>query len=160
MDDLDTQWLDEVNAMEHSMDIFYKQCVQEIKLTFFYIQKDEIIHTKRTTVHLSNACFYKESLSKYIRDNRFFNEKAYQVYQVIKYNYTITPQQLLDMEHYNTTIEVIHPLRDITFQDTIPFFKELNELIFLMVPKKQNEQFTKKVRFHKRVSSVSRKHMP
>jgi len=35
MEELDTQWLDEVNAMEHSMDIYYKQRVQQITLTFF-----------------------------------------------------------------------------------------------------------------------------
>ena len=159
MEELDTQWLDEVNAMEHSMDIYYKQRVQQITLTFFYIQHGNIIHTNRTTVTLQEACLNKKDVSKYIRDNRHHEKEIYQVSEVIKYNYTITPQQILDLEPYEAKLEVISPLRDITFQDTILFFNPLNELIIIMVLKKQNEHSTKKVRFHKSVHAT-RKHSP
>ena len=61
MEELDTQWLDEVNELEHSMDIYYKQRVEHITLTFFYIQHGHIIHTNRTTVTLQDACLNKNS---------------------------------------------------------------------------------------------------
>jgi len=66
------------------------------------------------------------------------------VSEVIKYNYTITPQQILDLEPYEAKLEVISPLRDITFQDTILFFNPLNELIIIMVLKKQMSILQKK----------------
>lgn len=157
MEELDTQWLDEVNELERSMDMYYKQRVEQITLTFFYIQHGHIIHTHRTTVTLEDACFNKKNVSKCIRDNRYLEKEIYQVSQVIQYNYTITPQQILDLETYEAKLEVIPPLRDITFQDTIPFFNSLNELIFIMVLKTQNDRSTKKVRFHKSVHAT-RKH--
>lgn len=159
MEELDTQWLDEVNELEHSMDIYYKQRVEQITLTFFYIQHGHIIHTNRTTVNLQDACLNKNSLSKCIRDNRYHDKKMYQISQMIKYNYTITPQQILDdLEPNEATLEVVQSLRDITFQDTIPFFNSLNELIIIMVLKNQKDHYTKKkVRFHKSVHAT-RKH--
>jgi hypothetical protein len=159
MEALDTQWLDEVNAMEHSMDIFYPQRVQQITLTFFYIQRGNIIHTRRTKVNLQEACFNTQDLSKYIRNNRYLDTEFYQVSQVIKYNYTITPQELLGSEPYEAKLEVIPSLHDITFQDTIPCFNSLNELMFIMVLKKHKEPSTKKVRIHKCLHAT-RKHSP
>lgn len=156
MEELHTEWLDEVNATEQSMNIYYTQRVEHITLTFFYIQQGVIVHTNRSTVTLKDACLNKQDVSKYIRDNRSHDKTIYKVYQVIQYNYTITPQQILDLERPDAKLEVIQPLRDIIFQDTIPCFNPLNELMFIMVPKKQNDS-TKKTGVHKSIR-MTRKH--
>ena len=97
-ENLDTDWIEEYNDIEELYSDLYKEQLEVISIYFLYINRNsDLFHIKKDTIDLSNSILEQTEIISLLKKNMIFNKKKYRPISILKYNLTISPQ---DMEHY------------------------------------------------------------
>ena len=147
-EEIDNSWVENFKKMEKDYNKFYKEKTKEIDLFFLYINKEnELESLVKTNSRLDeNGKLTKEKLIYIIKKNQCLSNKRYQLISLLKYNLTMEPLDIINMgsdkEEYLSSQRY---LDDISFEDTINIFQDLNSLFFIFYSKKLSMKTTKKV---------------
>ena len=139
---IDNNWIKELKD-ELNVDIFYKDQVENINIVFIYLDDGNIIHIKKTKQYIANNCITEHELYKLILDNKYLHDFTFYINTIIKYNFTLEPDELTDYnvdEYYNDYLKVCNPNYNVTFGPSIKLFEPLNSLYIVMTTKKSNNK--------------------
>jgi hypothetical protein len=148
--DLDVSWIERYKELEKDYDDFYKEKPENIEMFFLYVNQDSELETINTTTYILDlaGCIPRDNLINIIKEHRHKNGKKYNLKNILKYNITLEPEDVIHMlsvdnqegrvfvtqESYN---------RDIHFADTVCILQNLNSLYFIF-----NETLLKSRRQH------------
>ena len=162
IDSLDTDWIEEYNDVEELYSELYKEQLEIIPIYFLYVNRDsDLFHIKKDSIDLSNNVLEQNTIIEILKKNMLFNKKKYRPISILKYNLTISPQ---DIEHYIkntekfTFLESEKKLKDIKFNNSISLFHDINSIYFVL-----HEQWdagthkTKKIYIKKKLKSKNTK---
>ena len=156
--DLDVSWIEMYKELEKNYDDFYKEKPENIEMIFLYINQESKLETINTTTYILdlNGSIPKNNLINIIKEHRYKNGKKYSLKNILKYNITLEPEDVIHMlsvdnkegeaflsqESYN---------RDICFADTVCILQNLNSLYFifnetLSKSQRQEQQLTRKIK--------------
>ena len=158
---LDSKWIDDYEKMDKSYGELYTEDVRNMNIFFLYLNEDKNIKSvKKEDISLINVnCLTQEELISLIKKNNVLHGKHYSLNTIIKYNYNISPNEIITYSGANqishdSYLTEIHHLEDINFKKTIGMYLDLNVMYIIFVEKKSfNEQNkTKRIYFknHKR----------
>ena len=141
-------WLIKYMEDEKVFDKFYKENVKNIKLYFFYIDKNkDIIKVLKNNLDISNNIIKKNELLEIIRDKREILSKKFLLIQILKYNFKIENNNINKFFNNSDTFNFLKEMdivEDIYWENTIPLFTSLNSLYFIFF-EKQRKKNTKKI---------------
>ena len=162
--EIDEEWIKNFENMENEYDIFYKEKPKIIEIIYIYIDNNkEIEFIKKEDYDLNNeAKILKSNLIFLINDNKIMCEKKYKLLNILKYNFTIEPVEILhefrkldiDISNNNNNnnnnkyLQNITAINDVLFNDTVELFTELNTLYVIYADEKNIKQTTKKIFFN------------
>ena len=163
--EIDEEWIKNFENMENEYDIFYKEKPKIIEIIYIYVDNNkEIEFIKKEDYDLNNeAKILKSNLIFLINDNKIMCEKKYKLLNILKYNFTIEPIEILhelrkldiadndnnnDNNNDNKYLQNISAINDVLFNDTIELFSELNTLYLIYADDKNIKQTTKKIFFN------------
>ena len=170
--EIDEEWIKNFENMENEYDIFYKEKPKIIEIIYIYVDNNkEIEFIKKEDYDLNNeAKILKSNLIFLINDNKIMCEKKYKLLNILKYNFTIEPIEILhefrkldiDISNNNNNkyLQNITAINDVLFNDTVELFTELNTLYVIYADEKNIKQTTKKIFFNnnnKKMSKTKRK---
>ena len=70
-EELDVNWINEIDDIEKNNDIFYKEKINEIAIIFIYVNNNETEYIKKDFIELDTpGLLEKEKLLKLINDNK------------------------------------------------------------------------------------------
>ena len=150
---IDDVWLRDFINEEKQYNQFYKEKPTSVKLIFLYTSslfdvlqfikknvytfKNEEHNTNRSSSSYSSL-LSKDELLNIIKNNMYFNGREYSLVSLSKYNIDIDPRDIInDNLKHKTFHEYIsyENINDITFNDTINLFKNINSLFFIFKDK-------------------------
>ena len=139
MDELDISWFKNHEIIEKKYDNFYKINLSNLNIKFLYVKNDELVYVKNLKYNLNNNTLSKNELINIFSKNRVLNKEIYSLFGLLKYNITISPEEILKF-HYNNIeknnySEIITHIDDIYFEKTIKYLCPLNELFIILKPK-------------------------
>ena len=148
--DKEENWIIKYMEDEKVFDKFYKEKVNNIKLYFFYIDKHrDIIKIFKNNLDISNNMIKKEELLEIIKNKRKVLNKDFLLIQILKYNFNIENNNinkfLNNSDNFNF-LKKMDTIEDIYWDDTIPLFKSLNSLYFILFEKHKRKHNTKKLK--------------
>ena len=144
--DLDTEWIQSYESDDKKYKHFYKEEVTSINIFCIYIDTNNtIIKIKRDKHYLVKNTINKEQLFYILQKNSHDNYTKFKLSTILKYNITLDPENILkfiNSKHNSTQeyplsqspSEYLYPIKsidDITYQDTINIFQELNSLFII-----------------------------
>jgi hypothetical protein len=142
--ELDNSWIDSFEESEKVFSSFYKEDVENIKLYFFYVNvNNELENIHEDNLILSNNKIEKEKLIRIIKSNKIKNSIAYSFLSILKYNFSLSPEDLphfMDEKITDSYLNQANYLEDILFEPTITLFQDLNCLIFIFKEKSKNKK--------------------
>tara|TARA_Y100000996_G_scaffold319274_1_gene255375 strand:+ start:97 stop:615 length:519 start_codon:yes stop_codon:yes gene_type:complete len=167
-DELDVSWIELYKELEKNFDDFYKEKPENIQMFFLYVNKNEELETVNTNNYILDmkSSIPKGHLINVIRENREKNGKKYRLKNLIKYNVTIEPDDVIHMlnvsnEEGSAFISNENYNHDIHFSDTVCILQNLNSLYFVFhetSPKSRKErQHTRKIKMVPPVNDKTRR---
>lgn len=153
---LDKSWL-----RDHSY--FKNTPVTTVTIINLYVNLDnEIIFKKCNKISLENNCIRKERLINLINSNKIHNNTRYCLNAILKYNFDINSQEITNFikpDHAPKSYLTNHNhLYDIKFNDTMPYFYDMNSILILYKASQfKNNSHTKKIFINKKVAKTKRK---
>jgi len=150
-DDLDIQWIEEFERVESDYKSFYTEKINNIKLNYVYINKqDEIERIKKDVLFLSQENHIsREEMIKILKSQMISSDKKYSVLFILKYNIDIDPQDvtfyLKNEKDKNAFLHIVKNIDDVVLNDTINMFQDLNNIIIIFNERKESLNKTKKV---------------
>tara|TARA_Y100000389_G_C17341916_1_gene453817 strand:- start:221 stop:811 length:591 start_codon:yes stop_codon:yes gene_type:complete len=160
--DTGEDWLLKYIKNEKVFDKFYKENVKNIKLYFFYIDKHkDIIKVLKNNLDINNNIVKKDELLEIIKDKRELLNKKFLLIQILKYNFSIGNNNinkfLNNSDNFNF-LKKMDIIEDIYWEDTIPLFKSLNSLYFILFEKQKRKHNTKKIRLRRKQGKTKKKY--
>jgi hypothetical protein len=150
-EELDNSWITEYKDAEKDYNDFYKEQPSSIKLFFIYVDKsNNISFIRKENYILNNGYISRENLINLIRDNQMLIDSKYKLISLLKYNVTIAPEDIQDLNDMEPTfgnqfLNVETNLDTIKFEDTICILQDLNSLYFIYYPDIKPKRDTKRV---------------
>jgi len=153
--DLDVSWIEMYKDLEKNYDDFYKEKPENIEMFFLYINEDSVLETINTTTYILDltGSIPKNNLINIIKEHRYKNGKKYSLKNILKYNITIEPEDVIHMlsvanKEGKTFLSQESYNRDIHFADTVCILQNLNSLYFIFnetLSKSRRQQLTRKI---------------
>ena len=135
-ENLDTDWIKEYKDIEELYSDFYKEELTVVSVYFLYINRNsDLFHIKKDIMDLSNNILEKDIIISTLKKNMIFNKNKYRPISILKYNLTISPQ---DVEYYTkntnkyTFLESEKKIKDIKFNNSISLFNDINGIYFVL----------------------------
>lgn len=152
-DELDTNWINELENIEKDNDIFYKEPVNCITVCFLYIHNKELKNIKKKYFDLEYpGKLDKETLINMITENKICNYTKYSLSTILKFNINIDPEHIktfvLDddpIPNDENIFSKIKNIDDIMWDDSITMFEALNTLFLIYNTKNSSSAHTKRV---------------
>ena len=159
--DKEENWLIKYMEDEKVFDKFYKEKVNNIKLYFFYIDKHrDIIKIFKNNLDVSNNMIKKEELLEIIKNKEKVLNKEFLLIEILKYNFNIENNNinkfLNNSDNFNF-LKKMDTIEDIYWDNTIPLFKSLNSLYFILFEKHKRKHNTKKIHLQRKKKAKTRK---
>jgi hypothetical protein len=137
-DDYDNSWIHNYEVLEHDYSSFYKESVDSVKLYFMYINHDNEIDTINQEDLIISGKIEKEKVYKIIKEKKYKNKVNYKLIGLLKYNISLDPYHVkyfledsLDIDINESFLTPLYKIDDISFEDTITLFKDLNSVYFI-----------------------------
>tara|TARA_Y100000991_G_C21731160_1_gene246401 strand:- start:14 stop:508 length:495 start_codon:yes stop_codon:yes gene_type:complete len=151
--ELDNKWIENYEIEEVAYNNFYKDDVKYVKVYFLLINKNLIldnIHEENFLLEEKNI-LKKNQLISLI--NKYKENKNIKLISILKYNINLDSDNVIDYLNQDTNtnmfLKSIKSLDDISFDQTISMFEDLNSLFFVFVEsntEKKNQ--TKRIFLH------------
>lgn len=147
-DILDASWINDFESIDNSYNIFYKDNIDFICVNYVYVnEKNEIERVKSENIILPlKNILPSEALLSLIKSNQ---EKQYKLSFMLKYNFSVEPDEIKSMNTYDFSSEYLQELKkidDIKFEKTITMFQDLNELTLFFSKYMKNHNKTQKIK--------------
>ena len=146
-EDFDTEWvkkIEEENKLYH--DFFITQN-ESVKLNINYINSNNVYDSKVIKIKLKNGYLKKDDLIILIRKNMIFHKKKHRLLSILTYNFDLDNINIKNyykkMDNYNF-LYTHNELKTLKWENTINYFKDLNEIFFFYVEKRKEKQNNKK----------------
>jgi hypothetical protein len=161
--ELDNFFIDELEKEDAEYYDFYNEQVDNIKLYFIYIGKNnKIIFIKKDTKIIENNKLPRYELLLLIKSKLKYNNIKFLPLSILKYNVDIHASDIYDYiendKKYNFLSNETN-IKDINWNDTINLFKDINSLyiLFYEEEKKVKKSDTKRIIFKKLKKKKTRK---
>jgi hypothetical protein len=135
-EEIDESWATNYKNMTQAYDIFYRENVNVINITSIYINNNNEIQqitNDKKELSISNY-LTKNEITEFIKCKMGIVNGNVKNICIFKYNINIDPENveyfLKSNDNFNYLIPV-KKIKDIYFEKTITFFKNLNEVIIL-----------------------------
>ena len=165
--ELDCDWINTFHETERNYINFYKDTPQNIKIFFYYVNKENALeNTVSKNLHLNKeGVLEKKRLLAIINKNKAPN---YKLRNILKYNFTLDPENVhkyisshnpshitvSDSNEY--LINYNKNIQDIKFNNTIKVAQKINALFLIFTYHKKLHNNTKKVYKIKKVRNTRR----
>lgn len=160
-DEIDNSWINNFNKLEIDYKNFYKEVSQDIEIFFIYVdEKKEIESLKKINYKLDSGIIDKDKIIYLIKNYKIFNNKSYNLISLLKFNMNIEPSDvtdLFDLDDANEYLSSQRFLNNITFEDTISIFQDLNSLFMIFYASKPSINSTRKVYINKHIRKTKKK---
>ena len=143
--ELDNNWIKKLERIERKYDLFYKDKQESIDIHSLFIKNNEIIRTSRGKMFIEDGKLSRDSLIYFIKNNRKLNNVTYKLHSILKFNITISPEDVVDDYWDNNYLTQEKHMSDIEFSDTISVFQDINSLFILFSYPTHSNRNTKKV---------------
>ena len=135
-ENLDTSWIKEYNNIDEIYSDFYKEQLETISIYFLYVNRgSDLFHISKKIIDLSNAVIDKNTIVKLLKKNMILEKKKYRPISILKYNLTISPNDLekyIDNTDKYTFLESEKEIKDIKFNNSITLFHDINGIYFVL----------------------------
>jgi hypothetical protein len=149
---LDDSWIKEFKETDELYEQYYLDDLDFVKIYFVYIDASLNIENiqDETFFFIDKNKIKKEELISIIKNNNIKRGKKYGIFNILKYNVSIGP---LDIPCYlkgvgggdNKFLCDLKKIDDVEFDQTIPIFQDLNNLIILYLEKHKSQNKTRKM---------------
>ena len=143
--ELDNSWVKKLEQIESKYDLFYKDKQESINIYSFFIKNGEIIRSSSDKLLLDEGILKRDSLVYFIKNNRKLNNVTYRLHSILKYNITISPEDVVQDSWTNDYLTQERTMSDIYFSDSITVFQDINALFILFSYPPPGNRNTKKV---------------
>jgi hypothetical protein len=135
-EEIDESWVTIYKDANKEYDIFYKEDVNVITISSIYINnKNEIQEITSDKKELSVLNYLTgPEITEFIKCKMNLLNGNIKNIGIFKYNITVDPENVEYLLKHNEKFNYLTPvkkIKDIFFEPTISFFKDLNELIIL-----------------------------
>ena len=160
---LDDTWIQDFEKIDKPYHDFYKENVYYIHVNFFYINKENEIDkiTNEIFFMKNHNVVSREEIIYIIKHNSHYNASMYSLFSILKYNFTVNPEEITDFlktsnnDYYREqNLTIVKHVDKIDFEKTISMFQHLNALIIIFYEKNKennvkkdniNNNYTKKI---------------
>lgn len=162
-DDLEHFFIDELEKEDSEFYEFYNEKVDNIKLYYIYINKqNKIIFIKRDDKIIENSKLPRYELLLMIKKKIKYNNIKFIPLSILKYNIDIDATEINDYLENNNKYNFLSNeknIKDINWNDTINLFKDINSLYILFYEdnKKYDKHNTKRIILRKLKKKKTRK---
>jgi len=160
---LDDMWIQDFEKIDKPYHDFYKENVYYVHVNFFYINRENEIDK------ITNEIFFmknpnvvsREELIYIIKHNSHYNANMYSLLSILKYNFTLNPEEITDFLKISNNdcyreenLTIVKHIDTLVFEKTISMFQDLNTLIIIFYEKNKennvkkdniNNNYTKKI---------------
>uniref|UniRef100_A0A6C0CNN4 Uncharacterized protein n=1 Tax=viral metagenome TaxID=1070528 RepID=A0A6C0CNN4_9ZZZZ len=143
--ELDNNWIKKLERIERKYDLFYKDKQESIDIHSLFIKNNEIIRTSREKMFIEDGKLSRDALIYFIKNNRKLNNVTYKLDSILKFNLTISPEDVVNDYWDNNYLTQERYMSDIEFSDTISVFQDINTLFILFSYPIRSNRNTKKV---------------
>ena len=147
--EIDQNFINRFINKKKNFEQFYNREVTLITSKFYYLdQNNEVYDKKVFELKIVNGLLKKESVLFLLKKNQYIDTCKHKLSYLLKYNFDIDYTDVKDYlikdksESYLTSYKII---QDVYFKDTVPFFSDLNTLIFVMKKCMNSNSTTKKI---------------
>ena len=147
--EIDQNFINRFLDDEKNFEQFYNKEVGVIRSKFYYLdQNNEVYDKKVFELEIVNGLLKKESVLFLVKKNQYIDTCKHKLLYLLKYNFDIDYTDVKDYvnkdksQTYLTSYKII---QDVYFKDTVPFFSDLNTLIFVMKKCMNSNSTTKKI---------------
>ena len=145
MDELDIEWFEKQEEIERAYDIFYEKPLNSVWISILYVNNNNVVHVTRKQHTVYNNNLTHNDIDEIISKHRILNGTKYRFYAMAKFNVTISPKQILNSDYTTNYFTTLEQLQDITFNDTISYLEDDNEL-FIVLTSQENSSTTRRIR--------------
>jgi len=162
MMDFNTSWIDEFVSEDEAYKHFYQTQIGNVKLFLLYVDRSNtIIHIKKNLMDISNNMIHKKNLISLIRENMYYNHKAYRPISILQYSMNLAPKNvknfLNNTNKYNF-LTAKNSIDSIRWNNTIELFQDMNSLYIIFYEKWYTDhKGTRKIYIESKKKSKHRK---
>lgn len=133
---LDESWATNYKNVKKTYEIFYSDDVNAITISSIYINNNnEILQITSDIKELLNSNYLTQNeITDFIKSKMKLLNGNIKNICILKYNMNISPENVEHFLNSRETFNYLIPvtkIKDIYFEKTIPFFKDLNEVFIL-----------------------------
>jgi hypothetical protein len=140
---LDESWINDFEQTDNLFCKFYKEDNYYIYIQYIYINKQNEIETMKKELLLTEKpnIISREEMISLLKKNSIYNHKTYTLLSLLKYNITLSPQEinlfLTKSESYysDNFLQNVKTIDDIFFDKTINMYQDLNNLFIIFCEK-------------------------
>tara|TARA_X000000368_G_C22959298_1_gene680234 strand:- start:368 stop:895 length:528 start_codon:yes stop_codon:yes gene_type:complete len=163
-DEFESNWIMEIEEESKTLNDFFITENKSIKLYIYYInRKNELYNGIETTVNIENNTLKKSEIIELIRKYMYIGKKKFRLMSMLSYNFDLNNNEIKN--YYKTSknydLLYIHKnIKSINYNESINYFKELNDLYLFFVQTKSNtNKQTKRIILRKKLKKTKRKRL-
>lgn len=151
MESIKTDWVHEFDQTDKEYKDFYKDNISEIYLFFLYIDRNyNLFFVKKEKCNLDDGVLKKDLLVNILQKHMEYNSKKYRPISLLKYNNTLSPNEINDYIKNSTEPNFLtseESIQDLKWEKSIKNFSDLNSLhiLFFETWKKKDKSHTRKI---------------
>lgn len=141
---LDESWINDFEQTDNLFCKFYKEDNYYIYIQYIYINKQNEIETMKKELLLTEKpnVISREEMISLLKKNSLYNHKSYNLLSLLKYNITLSPQEINlfltkngDSYYTDNFLQNLKTIDDIFFDKTINMYQDLNNLFIIFYEK-------------------------
>lgn len=164
-DEFESNWITELEEESKILNDFFITENKSIKLYIYYInRKNELYDGIETTLNIENNTLKKSEIIEIIRKYMYIGKKKFRLMSMLSYNFDLNNNEVKNFykQTKNYDLLCVHKnIKSINYDETINYFKELNDLYLFFVETKSttNQNKTKRIVLRKKLKKTKRKRL-
>ena len=163
-DDFECNWITEIEEESKTLNDFFITENKSIKLYVYYInRKNELYDGIETTVTMDNNTLNKSKIVDIIRKYMYIGKKKFRLMSMLSYNFDLNNDEIKNYHKSSKNYDLLYihkNIKSINYNETINYFKELNDLyLFFVQTNSNNNKQTKRIVLRKKLKKTKRKRL-
>jgi hypothetical protein len=163
-DDFECNWITEIEEESKTLNDFFITENKSIKLYIYYINREnELYDGIETTVTMDNNTLNKSKIVDIIRKYMYIGKKKFRLMSMLSYNFDLNNDEIKNYYKSSKNYDLLYihkNIKSINYNETINYFKELNDLyLFFVQTKSNNNKQTKRIVLRKKLKKTKRKRL-